>query len=254
MHKQFLTIYLYFEYFYRYLRYYLKTPLISIIIPAFNSELTIKRCISSIKSQKYPKENYEIIVVDDESSDNTVNIAKNAGADKVITIQHSSSGAARNTGSKHASGKILSFIDSDCIAQNGWLQTIEKEFEKNQVIGGPILNGTPNSVVAWAEYLMEFSDFNEHKNRSFVNFVPACNQACTKEVFETNLDSTRVNHPKFAPRSNTDIPGFTIFFIILVIDGSISPVSTGILVVLPFFSLNPCTSYVKSESITFLTT
>jgi len=159
-------------------------PLISVIIPAYNSELTIKDCISSIKSQKYPKEKYEIIVVDDESSDNTVQVAKKAGADNVIAIQHSSSGTARNTGSKIAKGRILSFIDSDCMAQNEWLKTIEKEFQTNQVIGGPILNGKPNSVVAWAEYLMESSDFNEHKKRSFVNFVPACNQACTKEIFE----------------------------------------------------------------------
>ena len=153
-------------------------------MPAYNSELTIEGCISSIKSQKYPKEKYEIIVVDDESTDNTVQVAKNAGADKVITIQHSSSGTARNMGSKHADGKILAFIDSDCIAQDGWLKTIEKEFETNQVIGGPVLNGRVDSIVAWAEYLMEFSDFNEFKKRSFVNFVPACNQACTKEVFE----------------------------------------------------------------------
>lgn len=153
-------------------------------MPAFNSELTIEGCISSIKSQNYPKEKYEIIVVDDESTDNTVLVAKNAGADKVITIQHSSSGTARNIGSKHAQGKILAFIDSDCIAQNGWLKTIEKEFETNQVIGGPVLNGKTDSVVAWAEYLMEFSDFNEFKKRSFVNFVPACNQVCTKEVFQ----------------------------------------------------------------------
>jgi len=133
-------------------------------MPAYNSELTIEGCISSIKSQKYPKEKYEIIVVDDESTDHTVQVAKDAGADKVITIQHSSSGTARNIGSKQARGKILAFIDSDCIAQNGWLETIEKEFETNQVIGGPILNGKPDSIVAWAEYLMEFSDFNDHKN------------------------------------------------------------------------------------------
>jgi glycosyltransferase involved in cell wall biosynthesis len=162
----------------------LEKPLISVIIPAFNSELTIKGCISSIKSQQFPKEKFEIIVVDDESTDHTVQVAKEAGADKVITIQHSSSGTARNTGSKQARGKILAFIDSDCIAQDGWLKTIEKEFETNQVIGGPILNGKTNSIVAWAEYLMEFSDYNEHKKRSFVNFVPACNQACTKEIFE----------------------------------------------------------------------
>jgi len=162
----------------------LEKPKISVIIPAYNSESSIERCVSSLKSQNFPKEKYEIIVVDDGSKDNTVQLAKNAGADIVVSAAHNSSGKARNIGVKHANGKILAFIDSDCIAKEGWLETIEKELVANEAIGGPILNGKTDSTVAWAEYLMEFSEFHEYKKRSIVNFVPACNLVCTKKAFE----------------------------------------------------------------------
>ena len=125
--------------------------IISVIIPAYNSELTIESCILSIINQNFPTEKYEIIVIDDGSSDNTAMIAKKAGANQVIKIRHSSSGTARNVGVNHAKGKYLAFIDSDCIAQEGWLRTIEKEMKANKVIGGPILNGKKDSIVAWAE-------------------------------------------------------------------------------------------------------
>jgi len=158
-------------------------PKISIIIPAYNSESQIKRCIRSITSQTYPREKYEIIVVDDGSTDNTVAAAKASGADLVITSEHYSQSHARNIGVKHSNGKILAFIDSDCEAKDGWLETIEKEIVHNEVIGGPLLNGYNNSYISWAEYLMEFSNFSEHKKRGFVNFIPGGNQVFTKTAF-----------------------------------------------------------------------
>ena len=86
-------------------------PKISVIIPAYNSESSIKRCIRSITSQTFPRENYEIIVVDDGSTDNTVAAAKSSGANIVITSEHHSSGRARNIGVKNSNGKILAFIN-----------------------------------------------------------------------------------------------------------------------------------------------
>ena len=57
-------------------------PLLSIIIPTHNSEITIKKCIESLTSQSFSREKFEIIVVDDGSTDQTTSIAKNAGADE----------------------------------------------------------------------------------------------------------------------------------------------------------------------------
>jgi glycosyltransferase involved in cell wall biosynthesis len=161
----------------------LDTTLISIIIPTHNSEKTILSCLNSLKNQSYPRGKYEIIVVDDGSTDNTVNNAKEAGVDRVVTIEPCFQGKARNIGVNVAKGEILAFIDSDCAAKENWLETMEKEVKNYKAIGGPVVNGNDHSLVAWAEYLMEFCGWDEFRKRSIVPFVPGCNQVCSKDAF-----------------------------------------------------------------------
>jgi len=159
-------------------------PKLSIIIPAFNAESVIERCLHSITSQNYPREKYEIIVVDDGSTDRTVLSAKNAGADIVISLKYrSGAGNARNNGIKQAKGEFFAFIDSDCEAKNGWIKTIIKELRTLEAIGGPIENGNTHCKPAWAEYFIEFGGFNKNKKRSPIRFFPTCNGACRREVF-----------------------------------------------------------------------
>jgi glycosyltransferase involved in cell wall biosynthesis len=84
---------------------------VSIIIPTYNSEETLKECLKSILGQNYPS--CEIIVVDNFSSDNTLKIARDFGA-KIIR-QKSTPALARNIGIANSSGEYLLFIDSDQI-------------------------------------------------------------------------------------------------------------------------------------------
>ena len=158
-------------------------PKISVIIPTHNSEKTIENCVQSIVAQNFPRNEYEIIVVDDGSKDNTVKLAKLVGADNVIVTKPCFQGAARNIGVKNSRGNFLGFLDSDCTARKGWLESISNELETNKAIGGPVLNGNSDSLIAWAEYLIEFSEFHEYKKRTTVPFVPGCNMSCTKDVF-----------------------------------------------------------------------
>jgi len=159
-------------------------PILSIIIPTHDSESTIKRCLNSITSQSFPREVFEIIVVDDSSTDNTVKIAKESGADSVIVIESCFQGKARNIGVSNAKGEFLAFIDSDCVAKKDWIKTIVNELEKLDAVTGPIENGNYQSNVAWAEYLIEFGGWDEHRPRSQVRFLPGCNQAYKKSAFE----------------------------------------------------------------------
>ncbi len=78
-------------------------PLISVIVPVYNQEKYIRRCIESIDRQDYP--NLEIIVVDDGSTDKTAKLARKAGA-KVICQKNAGPAKARNVGAKNAKGKI----------------------------------------------------------------------------------------------------------------------------------------------------
>ncbi len=92
---------------------------LSIIIPVYNGEKVISRCIDSILNQSFKA--YEIIVVDDGSKDNTAEIVKayRKANDNVRLLQKSNGGAgsARNTGIKNARGEFIMFIDADDIIQ-----------------------------------------------------------------------------------------------------------------------------------------
>lgn len=88
-------------------------PLITIIIPAFNVEKYVKKCIDSIKEQTF--QDYEVIIVDDGSSDNTLKVINENINDKFTVISQKNSGAgyARNAGIKLSNGKYIGFMDSD---------------------------------------------------------------------------------------------------------------------------------------------
>ncbi len=88
----------------------MENPLISVIIPTRNEEKYIKTLLSEIKRQTY--KNYEILVCDYKSTDNTVKISKKLGA-TVIPVKRKGISAGRNAGIKKAKGKIIAFIDAD---------------------------------------------------------------------------------------------------------------------------------------------
>jgi len=159
-------------------------PKVSVIIPAYNAESTIERCIRSLTSQTCPRDEFEIIVVDDCSTDKTIECAKAANPDIITSTEtNCGQGPARNLGVKKARGNFLAFIDSDCEAKNDWIATIIKELQTSVSIGGPIENGNSQSIAAWSEYFIEFGGFHENKKRSVIRFFPTCNGACPKEVF-----------------------------------------------------------------------
>lgn len=99
--------------------------LISIIMPSYNTAKYINESIRSVINQTYS--NWELIIVDDCSSDNTDEIIKNINDDRIIYIKNKvNSGAAisRNKALKHAKGKWVAFLDSDDV----WLpEKLEKQ-------------------------------------------------------------------------------------------------------------------------------
>ena len=105
---------------------------VTVIIPAKNEEACIGNCIESISRNEYPADSYEIIVVDNGSSDSTVSIAKSHGAE--VAIKHGVNvSALRNYGASMAKGSILAFVDADCTVASDWLGEAEKYFKRNDV-------------------------------------------------------------------------------------------------------------------------
>lgn len=111
-----------------------RKPYISIVVITFNSEKTIRACLSSVFRVSYPKESYEVIVVDAGSNDKTLKIVKDFPVDKVIIKEKALRGEARNIGVQEAKGEIVAMIDSDLSSTNSlWLDMVVAKFNDPDV-------------------------------------------------------------------------------------------------------------------------
>lgn len=102
-------------------------PLVSIIMPAFNAEKTIAESIKSVLNQTY--DNWELLVVNDGSKDDTSSIVKTIEDDRIVMLEQLNGGVAnaRNNGIKNAKGKYIAFLDSDDL----WIEEkLEKQIDK----------------------------------------------------------------------------------------------------------------------------
>lgn len=118
--------------------------LISVIIPVFNREKILKECLDSVIAQSY--NNLEIIIIDDGSSDNSVNICKEyAEKDSrfiIFELNHGGVSNARNTGLDNANGEYIFFVDSDDIIHPLLLETLHSAMNESgaEISGSPIMN------------------------------------------------------------------------------------------------------------------
>lgn len=104
---------------------------VSIVIPLYNSEKFIKDCIDSILNQTY--KNFELIVVNDGSTDGSLEICKKVKDDRIILINQNNFGApaARNNGLKKSTGEYIMFLDSDDILEKNAIEKLYNKIEKD---------------------------------------------------------------------------------------------------------------------------
>jgi glycosyltransferase involved in cell wall biosynthesis len=113
-----------------------RAPKTSVVVASYNAEATLPACIESLKAQRYP--DYEIIVVDDGSSDGTSRVAEAAGVN-IIHTPHRGLACARNTGVDAATGEIVAFLDADAHADADWLYHLVESITRREAgaAGGP---------------------------------------------------------------------------------------------------------------------
>lgn len=128
---------------------------ISVLIPARNEEANIGRCLDSLAAQTYPRHLFEVLVMDDHSTDNTARVIKEFSGLPVRYLSMASIPAAATvtahkklaieTGIGQASGELIVATDADCIAGPDWLLTLAACYEERNAafIAAPVRIGTP---------------------------------------------------------------------------------------------------------------
>jgi glycosyltransferase involved in cell wall biosynthesis len=152
-------------------------PSVSVVMPIYNRANFLHKTLHPLFNQTYPTECYEIILVDDGSTDETVSRAKSlaaawAGRFRVIEQRNQGPGAARNAGLYASNAEIVAFIDSDCIADLEWLDSMVRVFETTPAvgIGGGIINiAEPDTWVS--RYLVATNEYRHRVKRGEVDYL-----------------------------------------------------------------------------------
>ena len=138
-------------------------PLISVVVAAYNEEEYLPRCLTAVTSQNFPKEEYEIVVVDNNSTDKTAEIAKSFGA-RVIREEKQGNTYAISRGMNEAKGEIIANTDADTVVAPDWLSRIKEIFEDPKVVAatGTANMDTGNRFFNWlsGDFYEGFLKFN----------------------------------------------------------------------------------------------
>lgn len=156
----------------------------SVVIPCYNEEAYISSALKSLNAQKYDG-NYEVIVVDNNCSDNTAVIAERLGA-KVVREPSPGVCWARHSGTEAAKGEIVISTDADNVFDDDWLTKIDIEFLKNPslvAVGGPCSYiGGPWWGRAYPKIMFGFI-YVLYKLTSYTMYVTATNIAFKKSAW-----------------------------------------------------------------------
>jgi glycosyltransferase involved in cell wall biosynthesis len=126
---------------------------LSFIVPAYNEEVELPATIESIRAAAHKIENYEIIVVDDASTDRTANVARDAGVE-VVAINRRQIAAARNAGANTARGDILFFVDADTRISRAHVAGAVEALNAGYA-GGSARVVTDGTIPLWGRVLMK---------------------------------------------------------------------------------------------------
>jgi len=167
----------------------LSLPVVSIVVPTYNRAARLHECLASLTRLEYPRESFEVIVVDDGSPtrvDDVLEPFRNQ-LDLTLLVQcNRGPGAARNMGAAHARGALIAFIDDDCRADPQWLRALVARAEEipGAMVGGRITNALPDNVFSTAsQQLVDFlyQYYNPHADRA--QFFCSNNMAAPADLF-----------------------------------------------------------------------
>jgi len=160
----------------------------SIVIPTYNRKDLLRRCLAAATNQDYP--DYEVIVVDDGSTDGTGEMVRREFPRVRYIRQEPNRGpaAARNRGIEAATGEIIAFTDDDCVPPRTWIGSHIKYYNDQEVgcVGGIQLTRHPNFIEQFqiAHYLDVYTEFRRITRVEDVRGFGTNNLSVRSEVFD----------------------------------------------------------------------
>lgn len=187
---------------------------VSVVIPTFNRAGHILSCLNAFEKQSYNREFFEVIVVNDGSTDGTEKILKSFKSKTPINFDFISQpnrgvSAARNLGIKHSRGDYIAFTDDDCIVPDDWVERLVSSIESSEYniagVGGPLDNVTFSDNLFISRFIKYLDEFN---------YIPVMGRFIVKPVHVTKLNGTetiaylRTSNAVFKKRCLLEIGGF----------------------------------------------
>jgi GT2 family glycosyltransferase len=164
---------------------------ISIIIPTYRRPQQLTRCLEAIACLEYPRDEFEVIVVDDGGQTQLDHVVRSF-TDRRVAVSllrqpHAGPAAARNAGTERARGRYVAFLDDDCAPDPGWLRELVTclTTHADAAIGGRTLNALPDNLYSSATQLLVDYVSDQH-NGGFRHaaFFPSNNLAVSKSSFQ----------------------------------------------------------------------
>lgn len=172
-------------------------PFVTVVVPTYNRKEMLKECLNSLFSQTYPKDRYEIVVVNDGSTDGTEKVLEEYAGKapcklKRFNQKNQGVSSAMNTGIKNSEGKIIYFTGDDCIADKNWIKNLADSFSDERVggVGGKVIAYKLEKLVE--KYSEKTGLLNQKKFKS-MNTIITGNAAYRKAIlqelggFDSNL-------------------------------------------------------------------
>ncbi len=159
-------------------------PSISVIVCSYNGERTIRQCLDGLLRLNYPK--YDVIVVDDGSTDATAEIARKYPF-RIIRTENQGLSTARNTGLQAATGEIVAYIDDDAYPDPDWLNYLAVTFRTTDHVGvgGPNIPPPGDGLIADCVAVAPGGPTRVLVSDREAEHIPGCNMAFRKSCLES---------------------------------------------------------------------
>jgi O-antigen biosynthesis protein len=157
-------------------------PRVSIVVCAYNAERTMESCLASLERLNYP--DYEVIVVNDGSTDRTLEISERFRFCRIISQENKGLSVARNVGAAAATGEIVAYTDSDCVADPDWLAYLVAKMEQGGLVavGGPNFPPPEEDLVPAAVAVSPGGPTHVLLSDEVAEHIAGCNMAFRRDV------------------------------------------------------------------------